>query len=156
MYVAFYDDRILADEGSVIRDSTKEVLTLLRAKVSDPQWDLLTIYELSEPIYTDGESIELPANLVELPPELEHPSIITDYAGYTIKKGQEEAWLLTKNGANVMPAAAAPLTREDCFMAADVLQVVDGDGRKFWHLWRAIRGTDERESHSHKHLRRAQ
>ncbi len=38
------------------------------------------------------------------------------------------------------PAAAIGLTKEDVFMAADVLEAVEGDGRRFWHLWRAIRG----------------
>lgn len=145
MYVAFYDDTIVMDGGSAIKDYPEEVLALVKEQHPDPEWDLLTIYELSRPIHSDGQSIEWPRLDAPIP-----VGMTSEYAGYTIKEGREGAWLLLKDGANVMPAAAGPLTRDDCFMAADVLKVIDGDGQKFWHLWRAIRGTDERESHTHK------
>ncbi len=63
-----------------------------------------------------------------------------EYAGYIIKEGRNGDYFLLKNGANAMPAAAIGLTKEDAFMAADVLEAVEGDDRRFWHLWRAIRG----------------
>ena len=72
-----------------------------------------------------------------------------EYAGYTLrpKDASDEGgeWLISKKGAQAMPGAATGLTKADAFMAADVLEVVGGDGGKFWHLWRAIRGHRERE-----------
>lgn len=59
MYVAFYDDTVVMnDGGSVIRDSVEEVWREIRARFPDTEWELLTIYELSKPIYSDGVRVE--------------------------------------------------------------------------------------------------
>lgn len=73
-----------------------------------------------------------------------------EYSGYTIRETLDGQWLITKDGANVMPGGASGLTKADCYMAADLLVAVDGDAPKFWGLWRAIRGMDGQESHTHE------
>lgn len=52
--------------------------------------------------------------------------------------GLGRLWYLTKKGANVAPGATWFRTSQEAQRAADLMVVVDGDGQKWWALWRAI------------------
>lgn len=69
---------------------------------------------------------------------------ITAYAGYFVHNHttDEPRFIVSrdpKGHTNDAPGATYFATREDALQAIDVLNVVDGDGPKFWHLWRAVR-----------------
>jgi hypothetical protein len=61
------------------------------------------------------------------------------YAGYTINAPNHDGKVIvTKGGVNVMPAATWFPTMVDARAGIDVLEAVEGDGRRFRHLLRAL------------------
>jgi hypothetical protein len=61
-----------------------------------------------------------------------------EYAGFTIRESRDGKFIVTENGANIMPGATYGRTEEEALQLVDVLLAVDRDGQKFWHLLRAI------------------
>lgn len=65
------------------------------------------------------------------------------YGGYIITEGahgwtfrlEDDPAILTR-----VPGASSFATEDEALRAVAVMNVVDGDGQKFWHLWRAIKG----------------
>lgn len=64
---------------------------------------------------------------------------VVRYAGYRINAPNHDGKIIvTKDGVNVMPAATWFRSREDARAAIDMLEAVEGDSRRFWHLLRAL------------------
>ncbi len=61
-----------------------------------------------------------------------------EYAGYRVHARKPEGFLVVKNGTNPMPGATWFRTERDAQMGIDVLEAVGGDGKRFWHLMRAL------------------
>jgi hypothetical protein len=116
--------------------------TLIAARVEmeawekDPPWD---------------RSISMPA-ATEKPSSNIEKNTTTEYAGLFVRyteragaaPGEPGYVVIDENGANVMPGATYSKTREGALRLIDVYRAVDGDGKKFWHLLRAIqRSTGE-------------
>ncbi len=60
------------------------------------------------------------------------------YSGYTIKAHPDGRVLVTKGGVNVMPGATWFRSMVDARAGVDILEAVEGDGQRFWHLMRAL------------------
>lgn len=69
------------------------------------------------------------------------------YGRYVIKPSKDfgtegtlhdHAWVVTESGVNPLPGATWAYSRADAIALVDILEAVDKNDKKFWHLLRAL------------------